>query len=324
MYLEIAKDWKERERRILAVRSHYLQVPFPRADGEKETVMDLSSLVLLSDQARKAILKSEELVDIFISPFFPTDMASNEYRIGERLPLTPNDWPRRHDEDCCLRIRVGEFEPPTLLRWALTLATCIPAARVLQKRIAIVGGVMLSYSIPHRPYRSRPHTSVTSGSQVDARVMAFPAIVVKWLQEGKIFLGGWHGIRAEDVSIQYLLRGTDILSEEEFKSIVARIEKLEVPQSNEQHRERCIRLLATKLFPRTAYPGLLEDQVFHALKDKEKSTTHRQWFSRGAHPCLSSGVLSKISVRPFTLLPSNREYSALGSFVWYRDKWTGA
>lgn len=278
-YLEIAKDRQERERRILAVRAHYLQVPFPRADGEKETIMDLSSLILLSDKARQAILENEELVDLLISPFFPADMASNEYRIGERLPPAPNDWPRCNDEDCCLRIRVGEFEPPTLLRWALTLAVRVPAARVLQKRIAIAGGIMLSYSIPHRPYHSTTRTSVTSSSQVDASVMAFPAIVVKWLQEGKIF---W-GIRAGAVSIQSLLRGSDILSEEEFKTVVARIENLEVPQFNEQHRERCIRLLATNVFPRTAYPDLLEDRVFHSLKDKDKSATHRQWFSRGAH-----------------------------------------
>ena len=85
------------------------------------------------------------------------------------------------------------------------------------------------------------------------------------------------------VSLQRLLSGNDILSEEEFKSIVARIENLEVPQSNEQHRERCIRLLATNVLPRTACPSLLEDQVFHSLQDKDKSTTHRQWFSRGAH-----------------------------------------
>lgn len=283
IYLEIAEDQQERERRVLAVRYHYLQVPFPREDGEDETVMDLSSLVLLSPQARQTILKSEELVDIFIAPFFPADMASNEYKIGERLPPAPDDWPRRIDEDCCLRIRVGEFEPSILLKWALTLAMRVPTSRVLQKRIAIAGGIMISYTIPHEPYHPPTRTSVTPGSQVDVSVLTFPAMVVKWLQEGKIFRGEYRQIQADAVSIHYLLRGSDTLSEEEFKSIMARLENLEVPEYNEQHRERCMRLLATQLFPRTVFPGLLEEQVFHFLKDKTKSTTHRLWFSRGAH-----------------------------------------
>lgn len=283
MYLEMTKDRQERERRILAVRSHYLQVPFPRADGEKETIMNLSSLILLSHQARQTILKSEALVDVLVSPFFPADIGTNEYRIGEGLPLAPDDWPRRNDEDCCLRIRVGEFEPPTLLKWALTLAMRAPASRVLQKRIAIAGGIMLSYTIPHEPYYPLSRTSVTSDSQVDVSGISFPTLVVKWLQEGRIFLRGWSQIQADALSIWYLLRGSDTLSEQEFKSIVARIESLKVPPFNEQHRERCIRLLATDVFPRTAYPGLLEEQVFHSLEDKSKSTAHRQWFSRGAH-----------------------------------------
>ncbi len=283
MYLEIAKDRQERARRILAVRSHYLQVPFPRADGEDETIMDLSSLILLSPQARKTILKSEELVDLFISPFFPGDMASNEYKIGERLPPAPDDWPRRIDEDCCLRIRVGEFEPSVLLKWALTLAMRVPASRVLKKRMAIAGGIMLSYTIPHEPYYPLARTGVTRGSQVDVSVLTFPAMVVKWLQEGNIFWGEYRQIQADAVSIHYLLRGSDALSEEEFKTIIARIENLDVPEYSEQHRERCVRLLATQVFPRTAFPGLLEERVFHVLKDKIKSTTHRLWFSRGAH-----------------------------------------
>ena len=283
IYLEIAKDQQERERRVLAVRDHYLQVPFPREGGEDETIMDLSSLVLLSPQARKTILKSEELVDIFIAPFFPADMTSNEYKIGDRLPPAPDDWPRRIDEDCCLRIRVGEFEPSTLLKWALTLAMRVPTSRVLQKRMAIAGGIMISYTIPHEPYHPPTRTSVTLGSQVDVSALTFPPLVVKWLQEGKIFWGEYGQIQADAVSIHYLVRGSDTLSEEEFKSIMARLENLEVPEYNEQHRERCIRLLATQLFPRTVFPGLLEEQVFHFLKDKTKSTTHRLWFSRGAH-----------------------------------------
>ena len=280
MYLEIAKDRQERERRILAVWSHYLQVPFPHADGEDETIMDLSSLVLLSSQARKTILKSEELVNLIISPFFPADMASNEYKIGECLPPAPDDWPRRIDEDCCLRIRVGEFEPPILLKWALTLAMRVSASRVLKKRIAIAGGIMLSYTIPHGPYHPPARRGVTSGSQVDVSVLTFPAMVVKWLQEGYFFWGVYPQIHADVVSI---LRGSDALSKEEFKSIIARFENLDVPEYNEQHRERCMRLLATQVFPRTAFPGLLEERVFHLLKDKTKSNTHRRWFSTGAH-----------------------------------------
>ena len=243
--------------------------------------MDLSSLVLLSLQARETILKSEELVDLFISPFFPSDMAFNEY---ERLPPAPDDWPRRIDEDCCLRIRVGDFEPSTILKWVLTLAMRVPASRVLQKRRAIVGSIMLSYTIPHQPYHPPVRTGVTPGSQIDVSVLTFPALVVKWLQEGKIFGGRYHQIQADVVSIHYLLRGSDTLSEEEFKSIIARIENLDVPEYNEQHRERCMRILATQVFPRTAFPSLLEEQVFHVLEDKTKSTTHRLWFSRGAHP----------------------------------------
>ena len=283
MYLEIAKDRQERERRILAVWFHYNQGPFPRAEGEDEIVMDLSSLILLSSQARKTILKSEKLVDLIISPFFPADMASNEYKIGESLPPAPDDWPRRIDEDCCLRIRVGEFEPSILLKWALTLAMCVPTSRVLKKRIAIAGGIMLSYTIPHEPYHPPARTGVTTGSQVDVSVLTFPDMVVKWLQEGNIFWGGYRQMHADAVSIRYLLRGSDALSEEEFKSIIARSENLDVPEYNEQHRERCMRLLATQVFPRTAFPGLLEERVFRFLKDKNKSTTHRLWFSRGAH-----------------------------------------
>jgi len=290
MYLEIAKDRQERERRILAVRSHYLQVPFPRVDGEKGTTMDLSSLVLLSDQARQTILKSEELVDIFISPFFPSNMVDDDHRIGEGLPPAPDDWPRRSNEDCCLRIRVGEFDPPTLLKRALILAMRVSASRVLQKRIAIAGGILLSYTIPHEPCHPPTCTSATSGSQVDVSVMTFPAMIVKWLQEGKNSWGKWNEISVEALSIQYLLRGSDTLSEEDLKSIVARIENLKVPQVNERHRERCRRLLAAKIVPRTAYPGLLEEQVFHSLKDKSKSTTHRQWFSTGGHSRLSEDI----------------------------------
>jgi len=283
MYLEIAKDRQERERRILAVRSHYLQVPFPRADWEDETIVDLSSLVLLSPQARKTILKSEALADIFISPFFPADMTSNEYKIGETLPPAPDDWPRHIDEDCCLRIRVGEFEPQMILKWALTLAMRVPASRVLQKRMAIAGGIMLSHTIPHEPYHPPTRTSVTLGSQVDVSVITFPAMVVNWLQDGNLFWGEYRQVKADAISIHYLQRGSDTLSKEEFKSIIARLENLEVPQSSEQHRQRCIRLLATQVFPRTVFSGLLEEQVFHVLKDKTKSTTHRLWFSRGAH-----------------------------------------
>lgn len=245
--------------------------------------MDLSSLVLLSLQARKTILKSEELVDLFISPFFPADMASNEYKIGERLPPAPDDWPRRIDEDCALRIRLGDFEPPSILKWALTLAMRVPASRVLQKRMAIAGGIMLSYTFPHEPYDPPVRTGVTPGSQVDVSVLTFPALVVKWLEEGRIFGGGFLQIQAEALSIHYLLRGSDTLSEEEFKSIIARISNLDVPEYLEQHRERCLRLLATQVFPRTVFPGLLEEKVFHVLEDKTKSTAHRLWFSRGAH-----------------------------------------
>ena len=244
--------------------------------------MDLSSLVLLSPQARKTILKSEELADLFISPFFPADMASSEYRIGERLPPAPDDWPRRIDEDCSLRIRVGEFEPSNILKWALTLAMHVPASRVLQKRMAIAGGVMLSYTIPHEPYHPPVRTGVTLGSQVDISALTFPPLVVKWLQEGRIF-GQYLQIQADALSIHYLLRGSDTLSEEEFKSIIARVENLDVPEYVEQHRERCMRLLATQVFPRTVFPALLEEQVFHVLEDKTKSTTHRLWFSRGAY-----------------------------------------
>jgi hypothetical protein len=305
IYLEVAKDQQERERRILAVRSHYLQVPFPRADGENETIMDLSSLVLLSAKAQKTILKSEPLVDIFMSSYFPAEMVSGEYRIGGRLPPAPNDWPRRNDEDCCLRKRVGEFEPSTLLNRALTLAMdAIPVSRVLQKRIAVAGGIMFSYAIPHEPYRPPTSASVTSGPRIDATAINFPATVVKWLHEGKIF-GGWGGIRADALSIQYLLRGSDTLSEEELKSIVARIDQLKVPQSNEQHRERVMRLLATKVFPRTTYPDLLEEQVFRSLRDKTQSTAHRQWFSRGTHSPYHDIYCSEFSVSPPTLLPSN-------------------
>jgi len=243
--------------------------------------MDLSSLVLLSPRARKTILKSEELVDIFIAPFFPADMTSNEYKIGERLPPTPADWPRRIDEDCCLRIRVGEFEPSILLKWALTLAMRIPASRVLQKRVAIAGGIMISHTIPHEPYHPPTRTSVTPDSQVDVSVLTLPAMVIKWLQEGKIFGAKYRHTHA--ASIHYLLRGSDTLSEAEFKSIIARLENLEVPENSEQHRERCMRLLATQVFPRTVFPGLLEEQVFHFLKDKTKSATHRLWFDRGTH-----------------------------------------
>jgi hypothetical protein len=283
VYLEIARDQQERERRILAVRSHYIQVPFPREDGEDGTTMDLSSLVLLSPRARKTILKSEELVDIFIAPFFPAVMTSNEFKIGESLPPAPGDWPRRLGEDSCLRIRVGEFEPSILLKWALTLAMHVPASRILQKGMAIAGGIMISHTIPHEPYHPPTRTSVTPDSQVDVSVLTFPAMVVKWLQEGKIFGGEYRQIQADAASIHYLLRGSDTLSEGEFKSIIARLENLKVPEYNEQHRERCIRLLATQVFPQTVFPGLLEEQVFHFLKDKTKSTTHRLWFSRGTH-----------------------------------------
>ena len=288
MYLEIAKDRQERERRILAVRSHYLQVPFPPVDGEKETIMDLSSLVLLSQEAQKTISESELLVDIFISPFFPADIVSNEYKIGEKLPPALEDWPKRKDEDCCLRIRVGKYKlgpasdfAPTLLGSALTLAMdAIPASRELQRRIAIVGGVIFSHTIPQATYHPPTRPSVVSGSQVDACTITFPPMVLKWIYEGKLFGGREQMI---NLSIQRLLCTRDTLSKEDFKSIVARVKSLNVPESNEQHRERCIRLLATKVFPHTAFPDLLEEQVFHFLKDKTRSTTHREWFSRGAH-----------------------------------------